>query len=80
MFALLFIIAAALAYYYFVTNYEKKEKYTLDDERFDTSAYEEREAVVDHDLMEKLVLTRRYSAVCKILPPSLPFSPDFVSS
>jgi len=56
MFALLFIIAAAVAYYYFVTNYEKKEKYTLDDERFDTSAYEEKEAVVNHDLMEKLVL------------------------
>jgi len=56
MFTLLFIIAAAVAYYYFVTNYEKKEKYTLDDERFDTSAYEEKEAVVNHDLMEKLVL------------------------
>lgn len=29
----------------------------LDDAKFDTSAYEEVEAVVNHDLMEKLVLT-----------------------
>ena len=55
MFALLFIIAAVLAYYYFVTN--ENEKYTLDDAVFDTSTYEEKETVINHDLMEKLVLT-----------------------
>jgi hypothetical protein len=55
MLLLLIILAAAMAWW-FMTQSEK-EKYTLDDPKYDTSSYTEAEAVVGHDLMEKLVLT-----------------------
>jgi hypothetical protein len=49
------ILAVAVVWWY--TTQPEKEKYTLDDPKYDTSSYTEAEAVVDHDLMEKLVLT-----------------------
>ena len=55
MLFLLIILAATLAWWYMTQT--EKEKYTLDDPTYDTSSYTEAEAVVDHDLMEKLVLT-----------------------
>ena len=55
MLFLLIILAMAVAWWYMTQN--ETEKYTLDDPKYDTSSYTEAEAVVDHDLMEKLVLT-----------------------
>lgn len=51
IFILLVIVVIAL------TTQQPTEKYALKDPKFDTSAYAEAEAVVNHDLMEKLVLT-----------------------
>ena len=49
------ILAVAVAWWY-MSQESNKEKYTLDDPKYDTSSYTEAEAVVDHDLMEQLVL------------------------
>jgi len=52
----LFIIILALVAWWYTTRESTTESYTLDDPVFDTSRYSEAEAVVNHDLMEKLVL------------------------
>jgi hypothetical protein len=52
LFTLIILAVAIMMYYY----NSRPEKYTLDDPKYDTTLYTEAEAVVDHDLMEKLVL------------------------
>lgn len=54
----LYLILLVLVVFAFATTTQQPtEKYVLKDPKFDTTSYAEAEAVVNHDLMEKLVLT-----------------------